>query len=450
MSVPLSIGIVGSGPSGMFAAKYLLRRYPSVHVDILDKLPVPFGLVRYGVAPDHQDTKNVANDFDRTLRMPGIRFMGRVHVGRDIALNVLRKCYSAIILAYGAEEDIKLGIEGENLRGVCGVRSLVNFYNGYPSSNQEMRDVEEILQRKDVKNVVIIGQGNVAIDASRILSSTGEYLKNSDIAEAASKVILNSAIKTIHLVGRRGPLQATFTTKELRELSSLKDRFCTVNEAEMKLGKNAESMIEYESDRVKRRKFDLLESIANLGNVNNEFKNRIDFRFLLAPIGFLPHPVYPDFVGSVVFERTKLVGPANSQKAEGTGEHVTIAADLVLRSIGFTPEKIEGVQIEKGHAVHEHGRMEYGLYVAGWLKRGPTGIIGTNIQDAIETVETLLEDNANGRLPTSSLCIDRVLEQGKITPISYDQWLQLDLRERELGKVNNKPREKITNFDKLL
>jgi adrenodoxin-NADP+ reductase len=434
--------IVGSGPSGFYAAKYLLDKRISKNefkVDLIDKLPTPFGLVRYGVAPDHPEVKTVEDQFTevsvsvcvclrniaitryniikQVATSPDFRYFGNVEVGRDISLRDLRSMYSAVILAYGAEGSRDLNIDGEGLAGVVQARSFVNWYNGHP----DFAHLGPSLQLDRVRSVAIIGQGNVAMDCARILATPATALAPTDITSDAIAHLQTSAVQHIYVVGRRGYIQAACTIKELRELTQIEGGAVGVSipASEIEAGSNSESLQEVEERRPLKRISQLMRDISSgaamKGNTSagdQQKQKQIELRFLLSPVKFAPSSIDESRVGAAVFEKCVLQGPPHQQKAIGTGQTETIASDLVLTSVGYKSLPLKDapeVPFDfKSHTIpHTSGRVRAadgeqgvlrGLYVAGWLKRGPSGIIGSNIGDAKETVQSVCEDAAAGLL----------------------------------------------------
>ncbi|KAL0268920.1 UNVERIFIED_CONTAM: hypothetical protein PYX00_010699 [Menopon gallinae] len=374
------ICIVGGGPAGFYAAQRLIKLLPEATVDIYEKLPVPFGLVRYGVAPDHPEVKNVINTFTKTAKSPQVSFFGNVTLGRDITLNDLQFAYHAVLLTYGAEGDRRLNIPGENLENVLSAKRFVGWYNGVPADKELKVDL-------GVENVIVIGQGNVAIDVARILLSPIDKLKITDITEYSLEQLTRSKVRKVSLVGRRGPLQVAFTIKELREMLNLPG-VTTVFQKE-----DVEGINNVISDlpRPRRRLTELLYKSAmeckNLGN-NKVF----DVVFKRTPVQFLGS----NKVEQVEFVVNKLTGDdIESQKAVVTDEKVIMPCGLALRSIGYKGVQAEGnipFDTGKGTALNENGKIAPGLYCSGWLSTGPLGVILSTMTNAFNTAQIIYDD----------------------------------------------------------
>jgi adrenodoxin-NADP+ reductase len=427
-------------------------------------------LVRSGVAPDHPEVKNVTNDFEEVAKDPRFSFLGNVLVGKDISVQELRNRYSAVILAYGAVSDRTMGIEGENLKNVFSARAFVNWYNGHP-------DFATFTPNLNCEDVVIVGQGNVAIDCARILAKTVDELKTTDIAKHALTALAASKVKRIHVVGRRGHVQAAFTMKELREITRLDDADCIVKAEELDRCRNLQSLKELESQRAKKRLDALLVEVAGSKSESPSAKRReVILRFLLSPSKLIADSEDNTRVGSFEMDITHLEGEPEKQSARITGKKETIRAGMVLRSIGYKSESLPGVPFDSrksivknilGRVISDSGTVETGLYCTGWLKRGPSGIIGTNITDARETVACLLEDKKMGKLDTieredkstsesttrpivslSSLLKTRGKNRQQL--VDWNEWLKIDDKERTDGIAVGKPREKIVSVDTML
>ena len=418
------------------------------------------GLVRTGVAPDHPEVKQVTADFETVATDPRFSFLGNVRVGTDVSVAELRTLYDGVILAYGASSDRGMGIPGEELNNVCSARAFVNWYNGHP-------DFRNFAPNLDAEDVVIIGQGNVAIDCARVLCKTPAELADTDIASHAFDALSRSKVKRVHVVGRRGHVQAAMTMKELREVTRLADCSFHVSTEELARGRTAASMTETETARAKKRMDALLAEQAKLEAAAAPKRSRQLFlRFLLQPHSCLPSATDAKSVGSFAFDVTALEGEADKQSAKVSGKKETIQAGLVLKSIGYKSMPLPGVPFDDRRAVVRNvkGRVvndaagdepEAGLYCAGWLKRGPTGIVGTNITDARETVACLLEDRAAGRLPArnrsssspSALAIFRGMLVSKGMKrehlVPWEGWRRLDELELKAGKEKGKSREKF-------
>ncbi|KAF1336595.1 Nadph:adrenodoxin oxidoreductase, partial [Globisporangium splendens] len=457
----LRVCIVGSGPAGFYAAKYLLKEHDGVRVDMLEALPAPYGLVRSGVAPDHPEVKSVMNDFEKVAAEARFDFLGNVRVGDDITLSELKQHYHAVVLAYGAAGDRELGIPGEHLAGVLSARAFVNWYNGHP----QFRDLPVDLSGE---TAVIFGQGNVAVDCARILTKSVDELATTDISQHAVDVLRNSNIKKVYLIGRRGSAQAAFTMKEIRELTKLTNVSCVVDPDDMKASLNESSQQEINEQRAKKRMNELLTKVSSEFGKEDAGARQVQIKFLSAPVELLADRENPEKVGSVRVEKTELQGEANRQRAVGTGEFETITASLVLRSIGYKSQPLEDAPFDTKRNVlaNDQGRLVdvkgdgeqvVGLYCSGWVKRGPSGIIGTNIVDARETVTSIVEDIASGKIlnPASSNGLETIKQiilgrNPEKQLVSWKDYERLNDEETKRGEAVGKPREKFTSVEEML
>ncbi|GMF10590.1 unnamed protein product [Phytophthora lilii] len=437
---------------------------------MLEALPTPFGLVRSGVAPDHPEVKSVMNDFEKVAADARFRFLGNVRVGRDVMLAELQRHYHAVVLAYGAAGDRELGVPGEALRGVLSARSFVNWYNGHPA----FRDLELDLQR--AQTAVVVGQGNVAVDCARILTKSVDELAATDIATHAVEALRHSGINKVFLVGRRGSAQAAFTMKEIRELTKLDGVACVVDPEDLKRSMTPASEQEIKEQRARKRMNDLLGKAAEQFENAGDAKRVVQIKFLSSPAEILPDENDPTRVGAIRVEKTRLEGEPNQQRAVGTGEFEEIPCNLVLRSIGYKSLPIEAdvpfdgrrhvVSNEQGRvvttSVSGEKKLVVGLYCTGWVKRGPSGIIGTNIVDARETVSCLVEDLAAGNFLHSEKNADEDLggldavEEliKKRDPskqlVRWSDYERVNAEENRRGELVGKPREKITSVTEML
>lgn len=443
--IPARIAIVGSGPGGFYAAEHLLKSEQSCLIDMYDRLPTPFGLVRGGVAPDHAKIRNVTKVYEKIAAREGFRFFGNVTVGRDVTVDELREHYDAILFSYGAETDRRLGIHGEDLEGSYTATSFVGWYNGHP-------DYRDLTFDLSGEVAVIIGVGNVAMDVARILAKSVDELKATDIAAHALDALAESKIREIHLVGRRGPAQAAFTAAELKEMGELALCQPVVDPQSLRL--NALSEAELSNNNTAR----VMELLGDYAAATRDDKPRkMYFRFLESPIAIYG----TDRVDSIVLGSNYLAGTEPfKQWAEATGESTTLPCDLLFRSIGYRGVPMPGVPFDekKGLIPNVDGRVEEeggtvpGLYVAGWIKRGPTGIIGTNKPDSYSTAARLLED-----LPTLPHCpvrdpeaIPALLEGRSLRYVSMGDWQKIDAAEQARGVAVGKPRERFTRIDEML
>jgi ferredoxin--NADP+ reductase len=446
--MPLRVAIVGSGPSGFYAAEALLKSGKSIFVDMYERLPVPYGLVRSGVAPDHPKLKQAILVYDKIARSPGYRFMGNVTIGRDLAASELREAYHAVIFACGAESDRRLGVPGEDLPGSYTATEFVGWYNGHPDYRDRSFDLSQEV-------AVIIGQGNVAVDVCRILAKTVDELKHTDIAEHALSALAESRIREIHVIGRRGPAQAKFTNKELRELGELADTDTVVNQQDLAL--NPESLTELadKNNVVSAKNVEIFHSFSALPD--SPKRRRCHIHFLESPVELRGR----DRIEAIVLEKNRLEGPPFDQVARGTGQRVTLECGLVFRSIGYQGKPIAGVPFDerKGVIPNNEGRVRDsngavpGLYCAGWIKRGPTGIIGTNRADSVATVNALLADMTHldsTQIKAGAETLYPLLERRGVKPIGFEDWLKIDAEEVRRGESHGKPREKFTRVSEML
>jgi ferredoxin/flavodoxin---NADP+ reductase len=442
-SRPLRVSIIGSGPSGFYAADALLKSEVSTVVDMFERLPNPYGLVRTGVAPDHAKIKNVAKVYERIAAKPGFRYFGNVEFGKDVGLEELEQHYDAIIFANGAETDRNLNIPGEDLVGSHPATAFVGWYNGHP----DFRDLEFDFS---TETAVIIGQGNVAVDICRILCKTVEELKTTDIAQHALDQLAESKIKFVHMIGRRGPVQAKFTQIEIRELGRLEDCDTHIDLEAFDFDEASQQELDDPSNKLASKNVTVMRDIAE---TNPHGKSReLDIDFCLSPIEIKGD----GRVESIVFEKNKLVGEPFKLKAVGTGELEEMPCGLVFRSVGYHGVPLPGVPFDEKRGIfpNENGRIigHDGLYAVGWIKRGPSGIIGTNKPDSQATVAQLLEDLSELRpcaKPETDSLIQSLRDKG-VRVISYEDWHKIDAVEIERGQVVGKPREKITRVSEML
>lgn len=440
---PLRVAIVGSGPSGFYAAEALLKVPLCVSVDMIERLPVPFGLVRHGVAPDHPKLKLPSLVFDKIAQSPGFSFIGNQTVGEDLSVAQLRTTHHAVVFACGAESDRRLDIVGEDLPGSHTATAFVGWYNGHPDHRDAQFDL-----RGEV--AVVIGQGNVAIDVARILSKSVDELRGTDIAAHALDALAESRVREIHIIGRRGPAQAKFTNKELRELGEIQGSSVHVPLEDMTLNMESEVELEDKNNYVAAKNVEILRSWIDRPPLSSG--RSIHLHFLQAPTRLEGR----GRVQRIVLERNHLAGLPFAQQAFGTGESVTLDCDLVFRSIGYRGRPVPGVPFDdrRGVIPNEAGRVagSPGIYVAGWIKRGPSGIIGTNRADAVATVQSLLAD-LDGFDPAPKPGAAGLFgHPGRDAPslVDYAGWLRIDAEEQRRGVAANKPREKFTHVDQML
>jgi ferredoxin--NADP+ reductase len=450
---PLRIAIVGSGPSGFYAAGQLLKDKERVtQVDVFDRLPTPWGLVRGGVAPDHPNIKAVSRVYEKTAQHPEFRFFGNVELGRDVSPDELRDRYHAVIYAVGAQVDRQMGIPGEDLLGSHSATELVAWYNGHP-------DYRELEFDLSCERAAVVGNGNVAADVARMLALTRDELATTDVADHALEVMAESRIKEIVVLGRRGPAQAAFTNPELLELGEMTDADVYVDERDVELDPLSSEWLEGEESDITARKN--VEILTDYSKRKPEGKHkRIVLRFLVSPVEIGGEGK----VESITIRRNELQLDENGVlRPRPTDETETIPVGLVFRSIGYKGIPLEGVPFDErqavipnegGRVLGEDGDLRPGEYAVGWIKRGPTGIIGTNKRDAQETVNALLEDLDQGRLPEPSAPdrgeLEELLRERRPELVTYAGWEAIDRAEREAGEPHGRPRVKLTTFDELL
>jgi ferredoxin/flavodoxin---NADP+ reductase len=442
-ATPLRVAVVGSGPAGFYAADALLKSEdPAVEVDLIDRLPTPWGLVRLGVAPDHENIKAVSRAFEKTAARPGFRFFGNVEVGSTVSHAELAERYDAVVYTVGAQTDRRLGIPGEDLPGSWAATEFVAWYNGHPDFQDREFDLSH-------ERAVVIGNGNVAIDCARMLALTADELASTDTTHEAIDALVGAGVREIVMLGRRGPVQAAFTPPELKELGELAGAEPVVDPADLQL--DPASVAELEADRERaRRNFELLEEYA--AREPEGRPRRIVLRFLVSPVAILGE----DRVEAVEVVRNELVEEGGRIVARPTGETEVVPAGIVLRSVGYKGVALPGVPFDErsGTIPNDRGRVEGAerTYVAGWIKRGPSGVIGTNKKDATETVELLLEDARAGRLTgaKTELQLADLLEEKGAHFVEYTGWQAIDAAERGAGEPLGRPRVKLTGWQELL
>ncbi|XVQ08825.1 FAD-dependent oxidoreductase [Spirillospora sp. CA-255316] len=425
MAAPLRVAVIGSGPAGLYAAEALVKQTDgNVRVDVFDRLPTPYGLVRYGVAPDHKSIKSIARYLQKVLENPAVRFFGCVELGRDVTRADLLDCYDAVLYSTGAMVDRHLGVPGEDLPGSIAATDFVNWYCGHPDAADHVFDLT-------AEEVAVIGVGNVAVDVVRILAKTADELRETDVPEQVLEALAASRVRRVHMIGRRGPAQAKFTTKELRELGELPGVTVHVRPEDMELDPASAELAE--SDRHVRGNVKVLNGWT--GEPDDGAPRRIDVRFWRAPVEILG----TERVEGLRVERTTL---NETGRVRGTGEYETLPVGLVLRSVGYQSVALDGVPFdERAYVVPNEGGRIMGPdgaavpreYVAGWIKRGPTGVVGTNKSDAAETVRHLLED-LDPEGPRPDRTIEELLESRGLRVVTYADWLNLDTAEVELGR----------------
>ena len=449
---PLHVAIVGSGPSAFYAAEALLKQSESVEIDMFERLPTPHGLVRGGVAPDHPKIKTVTRLYDKTASNPRFRYYGNVEFGRDITHADLVQHYHQIIYATGAQTDRRMEIPGEGLPGSHAATEFVGWYNAHPLYRDLTFDLSQ-------EAVAVIGNGNVAMDVARILASTYEELVVTDMADYALEALRESRVKDIYVLGRRGPAQAAFTSPELRELGDLQGADVVVRPEDVELDAlTSEDMLKNE-DRTAERN---VQTLMRYSTEPPEGKpKRIHMRFLVSPVELLGK----DRVEAIKLVKNELYRSEDgSLRSRPTNEFETIPVGLVFRSIGYLGVALPGVPFDsnKGIIPNAQGRIldpeahttVTGEYVVGWIKRGPSGIIGTNKPDSLETVTMMLEDAGAGRTlepaQPSREAMEALLRDRGIEYVTYEDWLLLDQYEQEQGQALHRPRLKLSRVDDMM
>ncbi|MFF6951188.1 FAD-dependent oxidoreductase [Streptomyces iakyrus] len=438
----LRVAVVGSGPSGCYTAQSLVQLNPEVRVDVLDRLPCPYGLVRYGVAPDHEKIKSLQNTLRTVLEHDRVRFLGGVPIGPGgVRVDRLRELYHAVVYCVGAATDRRLGIPGEDLPGSWSATQFVSWYSAHP-------DAVDAGFLRDARSAVVIGVGNVAVDVTRMLARGLAELTPTDMPQAALTTLAQSRVTEIHMVGRRGPSQARFTTKELRELGTLPETDVVVDPAELALDPDYSDPSALPAPQ--RRNVEVLRGWA--GTPPTGAPRRIRLRFFLRPAELLAEQ---GRVGAVRFERT---APDGHGGVTGTGRHEVVGGQLVLRSVGYRGVPLEGLPFDPatGTVPNRSGRVlrggvvTPGEYVAGWIKRGPTGVIGTNRPCAKETATALLEDApalALRAVPDDPL---PALRAAGTDPVAWQGWQSIERAEAELGASLGRGVVKLPDWQSLL
>jgi ferredoxin/flavodoxin---NADP+ reductase len=452
--VPYLIAIIGAGPSGIYAAEALSQQADvAVKVAVIDRLPVPFGLVRYGVAPDHHSIRSIRNTLERTLEKSGVRFYGDVTIGKDLTIDELRGVVDAVIYAYGAGSDKRLGIEGEDLPGSIAAPEFVAWYCGHPDVHPDIEGgavaVEALALVTQAREAVVVGVGNVALDVARVLIKSATDLTDTDMADDVLESLAHKQITDVHVLGRRGPAYTSFTTKELRELGKLADVDMIISKDDLVLDDSSRAVLG--QDKVAARNLAVLQEWAE--RTPGNAPRRIHFHFWTKPTKIIGN----GRVEAVEVERTMINSDGG---VVGTGERGTLAAQLVIRSVGYRGVPMAGVPFDEstGRVPHSEGRVirdgEFSSdeYVTGWIKRGPTGVIGTNKSDAVETVTSLLTDIHDGAVVaghrTSDL--DELLASRGIHPLDLPAWHRIDAAEIDLGATHGRMRTTLAHRSELL
>jgi ferredoxin/flavodoxin---NADP+ reductase len=452
---PLRVAIIGAGPTGFYVADHLLRNTGvTVEVDMFDRLPTPYGLVRLGVAPDHQKIKFVTNAFEKVAASPSFRFFGGVDFGKHVTLADLKAHYHQIVYCTGAQTDRRMGIPGEDLAGSHPATEFVAWYNGHPDYRDCVFDLSQ-------ESVAVVGVGNVAVDVVRILCRTPEELATTDIADYALDALRKSRVKEVYLLGRRGPAQAAFTNPEIRELGELPDADITADPAEVELDPLSQAAVERSQDRATAKKVEILREYARRRTSGKS--RRLVLRFLVSPVELIGDDA--GRVAAMRLVRNELYATSTGALQPRATDHFEeIPVGLVFRSVGYRGVPLSSVPFNEswGVILNDKGRVLdpgtkqplVGEYTAGWIKRGPTGVIGTNKPDAAETVECMFEDLARGAVLApahpEAAAADALVRQRQPSFVSYADWLKLDAIEVAQGCAQGRPRVKLTSVEEIL
>ncbi|MCA9912102.1 MAG: FAD-dependent oxidoreductase [Anaerolineae bacterium] len=451
---PLRVAIIGSGPSGFYAAEHLLKQDMAVEIDMYDRLPTPYGLVRGGVAPDHQKIKSVTKVYDKTASNPNFHFYGNVEFGTNITHDDLAQHYHAIVYAVGAQTDRKMDIPGEDLPGSYPATEFVAWYNAHP----DYRDFQFDLTQE---SVAVVGLGNVAMDVIRILARTPAELGKTDIADYALEALKDSKVKTIYVLGRRGPAQSAFTNPEIKELGEMEDAEVIVPADDIALDPLSQAYLDSGIDKVAVKNVQILQEYAERGDTGKKIK--IVMRFLVSPVELLGDE--NGITGVKVVKNELYKSDDGSLRPRTTDQYETLPIGLIFRSVGYRGKPLPGVPFydrwgtipnDKGRVMTEqdNGEQVVGDYVVGWIKRGPSGIIGTNKPDSVETAKMLLEDMEAGKLwspeNASEAATLSLVRERKPDYVTYQDWKLIDELELELGEQEGRPRKKFTEVSAML
>jgi len=446
------VAVVGAGPSGFYATAQLLDA--GFEVDLIDLLPTPFGLVRAGVAPDHPKIKSVERMYTKTARRDGFRFFGGIELGTDISRAELRERYHAVLYAVGSSDDNRLEIPGEDRPGSYPATRFVAWYNGHPHACDETFDLS-------AERAVVVGNGNVAVDVARMLVLDPDELAVTDTADHAIDAFNAAGVREVVLLGRRGPAQAAFTNPELRELGELTRADVDVDPVDLDLDADSRQWLEAEGDPTAKRNVDLLRDYA--GRTPNGHTHRVSLRFLRSPVEILGEGEDGRVTGVRVARNRIERGDDGRLRAVPTGEEEIIECGLVLRSIGYRGRPLDDIPFDErrglirndgGRVCGEDGEPVPGEYVVGWIKRGPSGVIGTNKKDATDTVARIVEDAEAGRLPDPGAAADAAavgewLRGSAPGVVEWDGWEAIDEHERGLGEPAGRPRVKLVRLAEL-
>ncbi len=450
---PLRVAIIGSGPAAFYAAADLLKQEAHVVVDMFERLPTPYGLVRGGVAPDHQKIKNVAKIYERTALRPPFRFWGNVTFGEDIGRDELLHYFDCLIYAVGSQSDRQMGIAGEDLTGSYSATEFVGWYNGHPDYQDRTFDLS-------VDSVAVIGMGNVAVDVARILAKTPGELAQTDMAEHALEALEESRVRKIYMIARRGPVQAAFTPPEARELMELEQTVTLVDPNVLKLDPASECELESAKNKETLRNMEIIRKMALFSG--EEKPRQLHLMFQYSPVELFEND---GRVCGIKLVKNELIQEDGGRiQARPLDEYEELPVGLVFRSIGYKGVALPGVPFDErngvipnqgGRVMDPQTRSELPReYVVGWAKRGPSGVIGTNKPDAGETARALLQDYVNRKAEADERCqpeaVENWLKSKNIRWVSFTDWKKIDEAEIEAGNPKGKPREKFTTIEAML
>ncbi len=453
-SNPLRVAVIGSGPAAFYAVEHFFKQKGlAVQVDMFDRLPTPYGLVRGGVAPDHQKIKSVTKVFEQTASNPCFRFYGNVEIGKDVSVEELKDHYHQILFSTGAQTDRRMGIPGEDLPGSHPATEFVAWYNGHPDYRDKQFDLSQ-------ERVAVVGVGNVAIDVARILCLTPAELAATDIADYALEALSHSHVKEVYLLGRRGPVQAAFTNPEIKEVGEMEDADVLTLPDEVKLDDLSRAELEAGKDRATQKKVDILQSYA--ARPPSGKSRKLIIRFLVSPVELVG-----DAAGKItnmrLVKNELYATDSGTLSARPTNQYEDLSVGMVFRSVGYRGVPVPGVPFndrwgvilnQKGRVVDAGGQPVTGLYASGWIKRGPSGVIGTNKPDSVETVVCMLEDVTAGATlqpaHPDAAAMDAMVRERQPNAVSFADWLKLDALETANGKTLNRPRVKFTSVAEML
>lgn len=428
----ITVAIIGSGPAGFYAADAIAKSVTEPQIDIIERLPTPYGLIRGGVAPDHQTTKKVARKFEKTALGNGIRYFGNVEVGRDVTLEELRDIYDVVILAVGAPADRVLSIPGADKAGVHGSAAFVGWYNGHP-------DFVELEPDLDIKTAVVIGNGNVALDIARVLVRSKSGRARTDLPPYARDAMNASPVTDVHMLGRRGPLEAKFTNVELREMLDLTECAPVVDAADLPAGVPDDM-----EDRDRRLAEKNLETLRAFSERDPQaMPKRVHFGFYAQPLEILGD----DYVSGIRIERTRV----ENGRAVGTGETYDIPCELVVAAIGYRADPIPGLPYDEARGIipNDRGKIDDGLYAVGWIKRGPSGVISSSRPDGVEVAEHITADFPAGGTKPGRDRLKQLLTDRNVRVVHFEDWQHLEAE--EIARAEKpQPRHKFTAIDDMI